>query len=429
MSEITIFEFVPGIILSIVALITTIAMNSAPRTRNIPSLFYICISNYFYVLFKCFDSFSILLNNEILAHIAGLMVFPEAFFLVIGINLTMKNKISSFGLYIIVGLGFILIFLTFQQIGNTILISYEDPLTTAKDILSDISIYFTIIILLYYFYWGVKTWINSPFLIKREALILLIGITLISVNAMILVFLGILFGYYLVFSSYISTTLGLILFMIAILKEPKLLYILPFKVYRLIVKDKNGYLLFSFNWSESYINNIIFTEFLNRIQFMSEEIIDRGELLNIHLRDGLLILNESKYITVGLIASKSSKLLRTSLNNFATDFEVLFKRLLKKFCIDMEEYKSSYRLIEKHFSNFPYKTIKSKKQPLLLNIEENDIPINIKKQLENVFDNESEYNSIKSDIIDSPNFLISKFFDFYDEMKQEIEDDNLKTIE
>ncbi len=428
MSELIIFEFIPGIILSIVALITTIAMNFAPKTKHIPSLFYICISNYFYVLFKCFDSFSILLNNEILAHIAGVMVFPEAFFLVIGINLTMKNKISSFGLYIIVGLGFILIFLTFQQIGNIILISYEDPMTTAKDILSETSIYFTIIVLLYYFYWGVKTWINSPYLIKKEALILLIGIILISINAMALVILGVFFSYYLVFSSYISTTIGLILFMIAVLKEPKLLYILPFKVYRLLVKDKNGYPLYSFNWSESYINNTIFTEFLNRIQFMSEEIIDRGELLNIHLRDGILILNESKYITVGLIASKSSRLLRTSVSNFTTDFEVLFKRLLKKSCIDMEEYKSSYRLIEKHFSNFPYKTIRSKKQPLLLNIEENDIPINIKKQLENVFDNESEYNSIKTDIITAPNFLISRFLDFYNEMKQEIEDDNLKTI-
>ena len=91
---------------------------------------------------------------------------------------------------------------------------------------------------------------------------------------------------------------------------------------------------------------------------MSEDVINRGGLLDIHLEDGILIVKESKLITVGLVSSKSSKLLKDSVIKFTTDFENKFERKLKKSVKDMSQYIGAFELIEKYFSNFPYKILK-----------------------------------------------------------------------
>ncbi|MBN1216593.1 MAG: hypothetical protein JXA99_14285 [Candidatus Lokiarchaeota archaeon] len=293
MNFIATLEITTGIIVSISVLIATIIMTFAPKTKNIPSLFYINISNYMFVLFKFIDSLSSALNNGTLAIIAGMLLFPQAFFLNIGINLIMKNTVSSISLYFIVGFGFLLIYTGFQPgIANIVMIN-EEPLMGVGGWFLIIMYLFTGIILFYFFYWGLKTWFNSPFLIKREASLFLIGNLFVSVIAFIIFFLGVFFNIYLLYFSYIFITLGSVIIMISILKEPKLLYILPFELNRLVVKDRKGYPLYTYNWSESNINDVLFIGFLNRLQIMSEKIIDKGEVLDIELNQGILILNEA----------------------------------------------------------------------------------------------------------------------------------------
>ena len=141
--------------------------------------------------------------------------------------------------------------------------------------------------------------------------------------------------------------IAVIMFRFSILREPKLLYILPFTIYRILVKDKEGYPLFDHDWAESNINEILFTGFINSVQIMSEEVMKVGGLLDINLKEGILILDELNYITVGVVASKSSGLLKDSLIDFSREFENKFQRELKKSIRNKETYSSAYELIEK----------------------------------------------------------------------------------
>ena len=154
---------------------------------------------------------------------------------------------------------------------------------------------------------------------------------------------------------------SILFFIVSILREPKLLYILPFSISRILVKDKEGYPLFDHDWAESDIGEIMFTGFINAVQVMSKEVMNIGGLVDIDLEKGILILRDSESITVGLVASKSSKLLRETLINFTADFEQKFERELKKSIRDMTVYEPAYLLIDKYFSNFPFKIIPSKK--------------------------------------------------------------------
>ncbi|GAH87558.1 unnamed protein product, partial [marine sediment metagenome] len=122
----------------------------------------------------------------------------------------------------------------------------------------------------------------------------------------------------------------------------------------------------------------------NAVQLMSPEVMNIGGLLSIDLTEGILILKESDYITIGLVASKSSKLLRDSLIGFSKDFEEKFQRELKKSIIDKKEYMATYELVEKYFSNFSSKLIKSRKQPLLLMTKYKEVPIAIKNKLKEI---------------------------------------------
>jgi len=231
--------------------------------------------------------------------------------------------------------------------------------------------------------------------------------------------------YYLdpVFIQYSNITLSIGVFMIciAIYMEPKILYILPFSVYRIFVKDRDGNPLFDHDWSESEIGEPIFTGFINAVQLMSQEVMNIGGLLSIDLTEGILILKESEYITIGLVSSKSSKLLRDSLIGFSKDFEEKFQSKLKKSITDKKEYMAAYELIEKYFSNFPSKLIKSKKQPLLLAGKYAKIPLELENKLRKIFPDEEEYEAIKTELIKSPLSFTSGFTKLYNELKDEIE--------
>ncbi|MEJ2250000.1 MAG: hypothetical protein P8Y97_10110 [Candidatus Lokiarchaeota archaeon] len=198
----------------------------------------------------------------------------------------------------------------------------------------------------------------------------------------------------------LSSAVSLIIVFVTIRNNTKLLYVLPYVVYRIIVRDQKGNPLYDHDWSDLNISETIFTGFLNAIETMSEEVINVGGILDINLNKGILIINRSKYITVGLVASKSSKLLRDCVVNFSHDFESKFKRLLKKDIIDMKAYYSAYDLINKYFSNIPYRLLKNRKDLLTLS---------------------SEYIELPKELINKYKDIFVEFIDFYNEFKDEIE--------
>ena len=210
------------------------------------------------------------------------------------------------------------------------------------------------------------------------------------------------------------------------MKKVKILYFLPYVVYRIAVRDNKVNPLYNHDWTDMNITETVFSGFLNTIEIMSEEVMHVGGILDINLNEGILLVTRYEYITVGLLASKTSKLLRDCVNNFTHDFENKFKMLLKKSCIDMKEYKSAYEFINKYFSIIPYQNIKNKNQLMTLSAKYHELPKQIENKFKNIFENEDEYENVLNELIKIPCSNPSEFFDLYDELKHEINELELK---
>jgi len=413
-------EVIVEIITSTIIFVAVILTYFEPRTKKIRSLTFIRMGMLFTALYFVFDLLANLFLSTIFARLYPLMLIFSTTSFVIGINFMIKESFNSILLIITIGAGVLFCYLAFQP--NAVGFEVEGGYLNINpvgmfEVLED---FFTFFIIIPVFYWGLKTWLNAPLLIRKEALIFFIGIIIIAPITS-----GIFVLYYLdpVFILYSDITLSIGVFMmcIAIYLEPKILYILPFSVYRIFVKDRDGNPLFDHDWSESDISEPIFTGFINAVQLMSQEVMNIGGLLSIDLAEGILILKESDYITVGLVSSKSSKLLKDSLIGFSKDFEEKFQRKLKKSIIDKKEYEETYELIEKYFSNFPSKLIISRKQPLLLMKSYQEIPIAIENRLKEIIKDDEKYKLIKEELKNTPYGMTPTFFDLYDRMKDKQE--------
>ena len=392
-----------------------------PKTKKLTSLNYIRLAIFSFSVFIFFDGLSILYVSKFLGIITGFILIPLTLSLVVGVTYITKESFYSYGFIVVVGLSVLFLYLGFQPNAIIIQIQEGNKWLLWTGLFSSIAMILSAITTVYIFYWGIKTLKNAPFLIKKEAYLFFLGIFFGSVVAMIFYILYLIEPFY-ILASNISLLIGILIITLSVMIEPKLLYILPFIVYRIVVKDREGYPLFDHDWSKSEISENIFTGFINAIQLMSEEIMNIGGLLDIQLKDGILILHESENITVGLITSKSSKLLSSSVTNFTRDFENKFEKILKEGNKDMKEYESAQELIERHFSNFPSRIITNKRKPLLLTEKLLKLPLALDNALKTIFKDEKEYNFIKSEIYRTPESTAAGFISLYKELKKEFDD-------
>jgi len=414
-------EVITDFTLTIIGIVFTIITYIKPKTKKLTSLNYIRLAIFTFSVFIFFDGLSILYVSKFLGVITGFILIPLTLSLVIGVRYSTSESFYSYGFIVVVGLSVLFLYLGFQPNAVIIQIQEGNIWLLWSGLFSSIGMILTTITEAYMFYWGIKTLKNAPFLIKKEAYLFFLGIFFGSVVALVFYVLYLIEPFY-ILGSNISLLIGLIIITISVMIEPKLLYILPFTVYRIVVKDREGYPLFDHDWSKSEISENLFTGFINAIQLMSEEIMNIGGLLDIQLKDGILILHESENITVGLITSKSSKLLSSSVTNFTRDFENKFEKILKEGNKDMVEYESAHELIEKHFSNFPSRIITNKRKPLLLTEKLLKLPLALDNALKTIFKDEKEYNFIKSEIYRTPESTAAGFISLYKELKKEFEE-------
>jgi len=424
-------EVIVEIFASITILIAVLLTYFEPRTKKIRSLFFIRMGMISMGLFFVFDLLANLFLSTILARLYPITLFPTSIFFIIGINYMFKESFNSIFLIIMSGAGVLLCYLAFQPDAVGFEVEWGCLTINPIGMFEVLEDFMSFSIFIPVFYWGIKTWLNAPLFIKKEALIFFIGI-IITAPITLVIFVFYYWDPSFILYSDITLSIGVFFMCIAIFKEPKILYVLPFSVYRIIVKDRDGYPLFDHDWSESEIGEPIFAGFINAVQLMSQEVMNIGGLLSIDLSEGILILKESEYITIGLVASKSSKLLSDSLIGFSKDFEEKFQSKLKKSIIDKKEYMAAYELIEKYFSNFPSKLIKSRKQSLLLAGKYAKIPLELENKLRKIFPDEEEYEAIKTELIKSPLSFSSEFTTLYEELKDEIEkisDEEMKYLD
>jgi hypothetical protein len=410
-------EFIIGPLI----IIASIFMLIVPRTRKIKSILFIQLGFFCGAWVFLFEGLGILFLNPILIILDCLMAIPISISFIIGVNYITTESYYSRGLLLVSFLSGILLILAFQPGAVVYTHEFGYPTINWSGLFNDIGDILTFIAAVYVLYWGIKTYKNAPFSIRKAVNIFFLGVIIFEGTGVAVYALSYLNPIFILFSD-IIIAVGIIIISVAIVKEPKILYILPFTVYRIIVKDKEGHPLFGNDWSESDINEKIFSGFLNAVQLMSEEVMNIGGLLDVNLAKGILTLYESDKITVGLVASKSSKLLRASVKNFSIDFENLFKLELEQSIREPSRYNAAYGLIDKHFSNFPIRLPPFPKKPLLVTSQFLGIPLELDNKLKEIFVDEKEYEFIQKEMEKSPFCTPEEFIHLYDELKDQYED-------
>ena len=104
-----------------------------------------------------------------------------------------------------------------------------------------------------------------------------------------------------------------------------MLYVLPFKSFRLSVIDSRGGLaIFTHSWksTEEIIGDVLFSGMIQGINLIVKESVGQGEVRELMVDNGVFIFQRSAehHLIFVLVASKSSRILRDSLIRFSDEF-------------------------------------------------------------------------------------------------------------
>jgi len=316
-------------------------------------LVYLFSANWlFQALFWFLDAASHFFYSPLLMAIA---IVPQTIgvpCLFIFIDLIKKERVSSTKLSALFLIEILLLILTFNPGGMEIIPGYGIHIVGPLRILQIVFLVYYISI---FFSWSYLTWKRAPKELKKLVNFLLFGSILFS---FVTAFMYILGGFIKTFNSigFITHSLGALFTIVVIWKDPKIIYILPFKAYRLLVVETNaGIGLFKHDWAElRAVDENVFTMVLQAVGSILDEVLKKGEIREIKMDRAVLLIQHNKNYPVAsvLVTSKSTKSLRYGLkkfnNHFIESFQSNFGGLY-----EVSRFKKAKAFIEEYFDFVP----------------------------------------------------------------------------
>ncbi|MHA1732292.1 MAG: hypothetical protein ACTSU5_10125 [Promethearchaeota archaeon] len=184
---------------------------------------------------------------------------------------------------------------------------------------------------LMWLYYMAKVDAGAPAELKGQAHINLVGACLAgpgSIAAFATGFVWVVPG-----TDYLLIGIGALLTAYSFGRQPKLGYVLQFKVYRLIAIDRTASIpLFTHTWyAEGLGDETLFTGAFQSICAIFDETLGRGLVQEVKFESGILILQSVEDFPVAfiLITSKSTPVLRNALKQFAIEFAKRFSGVVK----------------------------------------------------------------------------------------------------
>ncbi|MFW9952160.1 MAG: hypothetical protein ACFFKA_18720 [Candidatus Thorarchaeota archaeon] len=305
-----------------------ISFNYARKRNN--RLLYLFSANWFFQ--------AVVLFLDALAHfnysplMMGIAMIPYCIgipCLFIFIDLVRKEHVNTITFTILIITLFFLIFFSFYPGGMIVIPDYG---VNSIGLLRVIQIVWLGYYVLFYFNWIFQTWRKAPRELKRITTYLLLGSILFSLVTAVMYTLG---AFIRTFNpiGFIMHSIGAIITVIVLWKEPKIIYILPFKAYRILVLDTGaGIALFKHDWAKlKNIEENIFSMVLQAVGNVLNEVLKKGEIREIQLERAVLLIQHDEKFPIAsiIIASKSSKALKFSLKIFHEKFISRFKNDLK----------------------------------------------------------------------------------------------------
>jgi len=260
--------------------------------------------------------------------------------------------VSSIKITILLLIELTLLYLTFMPEGMRIIPGYG---VHNVGVLRIFQIIFLFYYVMTYFSWSYLTWKRAPNELKQLVNFLLFGSILFSFVTASLYFYG---TFVKIFNSlaFITHSLGALFTIIVIWKEPKIIYILPFKAYRLLVVETNaGIGLFKHDWAKlSAVDENVFTMVLQAVGSILDEILKKGEIREIKMDRAVLLIQHNKKYPVAsvLVTTKSSKSLRYGLKKFNSQFIDKFKSHFGGM-YEVSRFKKARALVEEFFDFVP----------------------------------------------------------------------------
>ncbi len=414
-------EDIFNLVLGIIIAACDVYALSRPQLRKNKSATFIVIAWLFLGALFILDAISTIILNVVMNIIGNLLPYYACVALLVGLNYNRKETYNSFILLLLVVFGVLFHISGFLpgldsvQVEEGVLVfawsGYFSFFGYATYIISSALI----------LYWGITARLHAPLEIHRAANVFLLGTIFIG-------FVNVLFyllAFWFPFLNFISNTftlVGSLILVFIINKEPKLFYILSFSIYRISVFDHQGHTLFNFDWSKLVFKNSTFTKYLDVLQNVSNDLIKIGGIIDLNFKIGVVIVNETKFITTVLVASRSSTLLRDALINFSEDFEAEFESYLRNSIADPRKYEPTQKLLQKNFSNFPSRMVLNKRQQFYLSKLTQNLSSDVDAKLRQIFPNNDNYEMVREEMAKVPKCAPDTFLKLYEELKDEKED-------
>jgi len=201
-----------------------------------------------------------------------------------------------------------------------------------KGILRIMQIIYLFYFMIFYVLWSFHTWRKAPSDLKRLTSYLLFGSTIFSIVTGVLYAIGSLIKAFNAIGFFVNG-IGAFITILVILKDPRIIYILPFKAYRILVVDTIASVaLFKYDWAKAgEVEENIFTMMIQAIGSVLDDILKKGDVQEIQMDRAVILINHNNENSIAsvLIASKSSKSLRYGLKRFNEEFVTQFQKTLE----------------------------------------------------------------------------------------------------
>ena len=201
-----------------------------------------------------------------------------------------------------------------------------------KGILRIAQIIYLFYFMIFYFLWSFHTWRKAPADLKRLTSYLFIGSAIFSIVTGVMYAIGTFIKTFNAIGFFVNG-IGAFITILVILKDPRIIYILPFKAYRILVVDTIASVaLFKYDWAKAgEVEENIFTMMIQAIGSVLEDILKKGDVQEIQMDRAVLLIKHNKENNIAsvLITSKFSKSLRYGLKRFNDEFVGRFQRSLE----------------------------------------------------------------------------------------------------
>ena len=315
----------------------------------------------FFAAYHFFEATAYLFLSFELKRMSMMSISIGLFCLILNIDFIAKERVGYYKIILasfLIGVTIVLIFIP----GNIQLYTHEIwgyPTLGMKGPLRIIIILTFFILCFQIMVWLFKTWYKAPPELKKDAFILFIS-SLVFYICCIFLFLS---GLWLIFPMiYIFTTVSIIILSFFIYRQPKLLYILSFKGQRIsILTNVSGIPLFDLSWQlnrkQALTEPKEFIKWVPVLQQLSKKISTSRKIEELKLGNSTILFINAEYVTVILVSSRSSLILREALKSFIKAFESRYNKLLKTGMTETSYFQESTELINEFF---PLGTVSAK---------------------------------------------------------------------